>query len=92
MFLSFLEEVIALILLLAVNKLEKKAQYKYFYCMSHTHSCRIAVLKLDEKVQELMRERMRDRAEGRYSEDIHIQEQVRQTELVLVICQTFMIN
>ncbi|XP_042576806.1 glutamine-rich protein 2 isoform X3 [Cyprinus carpio] len=54
----------------------------------HTHSSeieqlnlqtahiRIAVLKLDEKVQELIREKMRDRAEERYSEDRHIQEQL----------------
>ncbi|XP_059406669.1 glutamine-rich protein 2 isoform X2 [Carassius carassius] len=53
----------------------------------HTHSSqieqlnlqtahiRIAVLKLDEKVQELIREKTHDRAEERHSEDIHIQEQ-----------------
>ncbi|XP_058621973.1 glutamine-rich protein 2 isoform X2 [Onychostoma macrolepis] len=41
-----------------------------------TAHIRIAVLKLDAKVQELIREKMRDRAEERYSEDIYIQDQL----------------
>jgi len=67
-------------------KLEKKVQFSFTIgnfqpSVHHTHSYRIAVLKLDEKVQVLMREKS-DSVEERSSQDRHIQEQVRQTELL----------
>ncbi|CAM4415427.1 unnamed protein product [Leuciscus chuanchicus] len=46
----------------------------------HTHSYRTAVLKLDEKVQVLMREKS-DRVEERSSQDRNIQEQLNSSEI-----------